>query len=167
MSATRTLSKPRPGPRHIAVDHPSTSLLLATSGKSSDFPVMQPAFTVTDLSNDREDDINEDQDEDIDADLDDDESEDEDEDDDDEDDEIDEVHGEAQMDAVEGLGAYGRILEQAGERSESVTAKKPKRELTKRHFEQALAEIRPSSSEDGTLPELRKVRRATFHQSPG
>jgi hypothetical protein len=33
----------------------------------------------------------------------------------------------------------------------------PARTLTRKHFEVALSEIRPSSSEEGSLPELRKV----------
>ena len=35
---------------------------------------------------------------------------------------------------------------------------RPRRILEWRHFEIALSEISPSSTEDGTLPELRKVR---------
>ena len=35
------------------------------------------------------------------------------------------------------------------------------RRLSKRHFENALKEIRPSTSEEGTLPELRKVSSMT------
>ena len=37
------------------------------------------------------------------------------------------------------------------------------RRLTRKHFDTALKEIRPSASEEGTLPELRKVR-AIIHK---
>lgn len=36
--------------------------------------------------------------------------------------------------------------------------RKALRTLSRKHFDNALEEIRPSSSEEGTLPELRKVR---------
>jgi hypothetical protein len=81
------------------------------------------------------------------------------------------VRAKEQVDAAATEG--GIVADVAGDLSESPEAKptpeaeaamasedRPKpiaRTLTAKHFETALDEIRPSSSEEGTLPELRKV----------
>ncbi len=56
-----------------------------------------------------------------------------------------------------------RLASDATEPFQEPSAQNPpfvpvQRVLSKRHFAVALSEIRPSSTEDGTLPELRKVR---------
>lgn len=59
--------------------------------------------------------------------------------------------------ALSQLGANARRHTSSSAHDSDLDHPRPGRTISRRHFDIALSEIRPSSSEEGTLPELRKV----------